>query len=170
MNNTKKKHGYLWTVLNHKCPHCREGNMFEDKNSYKLKSFAKMNTHCAVCGQKMEIEQGFYYGTGYVSYALTVAFSVTTFVAWWVLAGFSVDDNRIFWWLGMNAVLLLLFQPYLTRLSRAMWLSFFVKYDAAWQLAKHIQPNQQLINIRKNQQEIIKEHPHDMHQNHSGKA
>jgi len=91
-----------------------------------------MNEHCSVCGQETEIEQGFYYGTGYVSYALTVAFSVSTFVAWWVLIGVSINDNRVFWWLGLNALLLLLLQPYFMRLSRAVWLSFFVKYDANW--------------------------------------
>lgn len=89
-----------------------------------------MNEHCPVCDQKMEIEQGFYYGTGYVSYALTVAFSVSTFVAWWVLIGVSINDNRVFWWLGLNAFMLLLLQPYFMRLSRTVWLSFFVKYNA----------------------------------------
>ncbi|MEP7163415.1 MAG: DUF983 domain-containing protein [Ferruginibacter sp.] len=130
------KHSYLWAALHHKCPHCREGNMFIDKGSYKLKSFMKMNDNCPVCGQKMEIEKGFYYGTGYVSYALAVAFSVSTFVAWWVLIGFSVDDSRIFYWLTINSILMLLLQPWFMRLSRTVWLSFFVRYNADWQKAK----------------------------------
>jgi uncharacterized protein (DUF983 family) len=131
-----KKHNYLWTMLNHKCPHCRQGNMFLDDGSYKLKSFMKMYERCPDCGQQMEIEAGFYYGTSYVSYALAVAFSVSTFVAWWVLIGFSVDDNRVFWWLSINAVLMLFLQPYFMRLSRTVWLSFFVSYNAQWQLSK----------------------------------
>ena len=97
-----------------------------------FKSFMKMHEHCPVCGQATEIEQGFYYGTGYVSYALTVAFSVSTFIAWWVLIGVSVNDNRVFWWLGTNAVMLLVLQPYFMRLSRTVWLSFFVTYNANW--------------------------------------
>ncbi len=135
MKNNKIKsrgHGYLWTVFNHKCPHCREGNMFKDDNSFHLKTFMKMYDQCPLCGQETDIEPGFYNGTAYVSYALTVAFSVATFVAWWVLIGFSVDDNRVFWWLGGNAILMLLLQPYFMRLSRAVWLSIFVKYDANW--------------------------------------
>jgi len=128
---------YLWTVLNNKCPHCRVGNLFHDKGAYHLKTFMKMNKECPVCGQKTEIEEGFYIGTGYVSYALTVAFSVSTFVAWWVLIGLSVDDNRVFWWLGTNAILMLLIQPYLMRLSRSIWLSFFVSYQANWQTEKN---------------------------------
>jgi len=132
------KPNYLLTVLKHKCPHCRQGDMFLGKSAYTLKGFMKMYDHCPVCGQEMEIEDGFYYGTGYVSYALTVAFSVSTFVAWWVLIGFSVDDNRVFWWLGINAVLLLVVQPYFMRLSRSVWLSFFVHFDANWQPEKRI--------------------------------
>ena len=127
-----KKPGYLWSLLNHKCAHCRQGDMFQTGNSYNLQRFMKMNDRCPVCGQRMEIEVGFYYGTAYVSYALTVALSVTTFVAWWVLIGFSVQDNRFFWWLGINITALILLQPYLMRLSRAIWLSFFVKYNPDW--------------------------------------
>jgi hypothetical protein len=75
------------------------------------------------------MEPGFWYGTGYVSYALTVAFSVATFIAWWVFIGVSVSDNRIFWWLGINAFLLIVLQPWLMRLSRTIYLYFFVRYD-----------------------------------------
>lgn len=126
---TRKKPNYFYALFNHKCPHCRQGNMFVDRSSYHLKSFMMMNKKCPVCGQKTEIEAGFYYSTGYVSYALTVAFSVASFVAWWVLAGFSSGDNRIFRWLGINTFLLLLIQPYLMRLSGTVWLAVFVKYD-----------------------------------------
>jgi len=76
-----KGHGYLWTLLKQRCPHCRQGNMFKDENPYHLKRLFAMNEKCPVCGQRTELEPGFYYGTAYVSYALTVAFSATTFVA-----------------------------------------------------------------------------------------
>jgi hypothetical protein len=46
-----------------------------------------------------------------------------------VIVGLSLHDNRFFWWIGWNAALLLVLQPYLMRLSRTVWLSFFVKYD-----------------------------------------
>jgi hypothetical protein len=95
-----------------------------------------MNPTCPVCGQPTEIEVGFYYGTGYVSYALTVAFSVASFIAWWVIIGFSTEDNRFFYWLGINALLLILFQPIIMRLSRSLWLSWFVKYDPQWRTNK----------------------------------
>jgi hypothetical protein len=99
-----------------------------------------MHDKCPVCGQRTEIEVGFYYGTSYVSYALTVAFSIATFLIWWLLIGFSIDDNRIFYWLTMNAVLLILLQPVFMRLSRTLWLSWFVKYDPNWQQNKAEEP------------------------------
>ena len=128
----KKEHGYLWGGFNHKCSRCRTGNMFQDKSSYRLKSFMKMNERCPVCEQPMEIEVGFYYGTGYVSYVLAVALSVASLIAWWATIGMSLDDNRFFWWMGFNAVLLIVLQPFLMRLSRAIWLSFFVRYNSNW--------------------------------------
>ncbi len=124
--------GYLSAVLTNKCPRCREGNLFESANAYDLKNNMKMNERCPVCGQRTEIEVGFYYGTSYVSYALTVAFSAITFIAWWIIIGISINDNRIFYWLGINSVLMLLLQPVFMRLSRTLWLSWFVKYDPEW--------------------------------------
>jgi len=95
-----------------------------------------MNKDCPVCGQPTEIEVGFYYGTSYVSYALTVGLSVATLILWYLTIGLSTDDNRFFFWLGFNAVLLLLLQPWLMRLSRSLWISWFVKYDADWKQHK----------------------------------
>ncbi len=134
MSKEKGKPSYLLTVLSNKCPRCREGHLFISKNPYALKysRYIKMHDKCPVCGQPTDIEVGFYYGTSYVSYALTVAFSVATFIGWWVLIGFSIDDNRIFWWLGLNAFLLIALQPVFMRLSRTLWLSWFVKYDPQW--------------------------------------
>jgi uncharacterized protein (DUF983 family) len=127
--NTNPARNYLSAVLQCKCPKCRQGDLFLTKQAYDLKNYHKMHEHCPVCGQATEIEIGFYYGTGYVSYALTVAISVATFMAWWVLIGISLDDNRVFWWLGCNALFLILLQPWLVRLSRSLWISWFVTYD-----------------------------------------
>lgn len=91
-----------------------------------------MNKTCPVCGQPTEIEVGFYYGTSYVSYALAVVISVLSLVAWWIVIGLSTSDNRFFFWLGFNAVLLVLLQPWLMRVSRSLWISWFVRYDPDW--------------------------------------
>ncbi|RYF81634.1 MAG: DUF983 domain-containing protein, partial [Chitinophagaceae bacterium] len=71
----------------------------------------KMHKECPVCKQPFDIEVGFYYGSSYISYALTIAISLVTLIAWWLAIGFSVNDNRIFYWLGFNSILLVLLQP-----------------------------------------------------------
>ena len=128
------KKSYLWSTLTNKCPRCRQGDLFVSKNPYHLSEITKMNENCPVCNQPTEIEVGFYYGTGYVSYALTVAYFVSTFVAWKVLIGmsFDLDDNRIFYWMGTAILLLFLTQPILMRLSRSIWLGWFVPYNKDW--------------------------------------
>jgi len=128
----RPKPNYYWSILSMKCPRCRRGPMFKDNNPYKnlsLSHIFDMHDNCPECGQKYDMEPGFWYGTGYVSYALAVAVSATTFVAWLVLIGVSTDDNRIFWWLGLNALTLVVLQPWLMRLSRVLYIRFFVRYD-----------------------------------------
>jgi len=122
----------LLNVLECGCPRCRIGKMFIERNPYKLRTTMKMNEHCPVCGQPFELEVGFYYGSSFVSYALSVAVSVATFIAWWVLIGFSLNDNRVFYWLALNALVLVGLQPVLMRLARSIWLVFFVRYDKDW--------------------------------------
>lgn len=126
------------SMLSMKCPRCRCGPMFKDPNPYKklkLRFIFDMYETCPVCKQQYNLEPGFWYGTGYVSYALAVAVSVATFIAWFVLIGVSTDDNRIFWWLGLNAIFLLVIQPWLMRLSRVIYIRFFVRYDENYEEA-----------------------------------
>ena len=124
--------GFIWSTLTMRCPRCRRGDMFKHSNPYrnlKLSYILDMHDNCPVCRQKFDLEPGFWYGTGYVSYALAVAISAITFIAWWIIIGISVDDNRIIGWLIFNAILLVVIQPWLMRLSRAIYIRFFVKYN-----------------------------------------
>jgi uncharacterized protein (DUF983 family) len=130
--NKKPTPNALWSIFTNKCPRCRRGNMFKNKNAYgklTLKHIFDMPEKCEVCNQTFDMETGFWVGTSYVSYALTVAISVATFVAWFVLIGFGLEDKRIYWWLGLNAFFLLLIQPWLMRLSRVLYIRFFIGYD-----------------------------------------
>ena len=111
-----------------KCPRCQTGQLFTHK-WYQLKHVVDMPKECSVCKQRTELELGFYTGTGYVSYALTVGISVISIFVWWKTIGLSAKDNRIFWWLGLNGLTLVLLQPWLMRISRAIWLSWFFHKD-----------------------------------------
>lgn len=116
--------------------------MFRDPNPYrrfKLSHIFDMYDTCPECNQKFDLETGFWYGTGYVSYALAVAISVASFIAWMVLIGVSTEDNRVFYWLAFNGVLLIALQPWLMRLSRVIYLYFFVSYDAHYKTTKPVE-------------------------------
>ena len=123
------KPNLIWSALTMRCPRCRKGPMFSNDNPWNLKKVFSMPKHCPECNQRFELEVGFWYGTGYVSYGLSVLFCIVSFVVWYFTLGVSTDDNRFFWWMGINIFLLILLQPWLMRISRVLYLYIFVKYD-----------------------------------------
>ena len=116
-----KKPAALPALLAMKCPNCRKGGMFLQKNMFPLKNLLKMPAKCTVCGQKMELEIGFYYGTGYVSYGLTVGFLAFFAVIFALTWGFSYKDKSVFIFMGIAVGLLILMQPWLMRISRVLY-------------------------------------------------
>jgi len=121
----------LPAILKMKCPNCRKGDMYLQKSIFPLKKMMDMPGRCAVCGQKMEIEVGFYYGTGYVSYALAVGVAIFNAVWFGLLVGFSWKDNSIWWYMGITILMMILLQPFLMRYSRVLYLYLFVKYGSS---------------------------------------
>jgi uncharacterized protein (DUF983 family) len=126
------KPNLLVSILQNKCPRCRRGDMYQYKGAFRIKGLMKMNERCPVCGQPLNMEPGFYYGTNMTSYLLAILVSVISFVLWILIIGISLQDSRFFWWIGFNAVLLLALQPPIMRISRTVWLTFFVKYTSNW--------------------------------------
>jgi uncharacterized protein (DUF983 family) len=119
----------LFSIFNFKCPKCHEGELFINKNPYKLNQLALMHEKCNHCGLKYENETGFFYGAMYVSYAFTVAWSVAVFVAQYVISlllGYSVN---LVLYIVILGITMLILGPYLFRLSRATWLNFFNNYE-----------------------------------------
>ena len=88
-----------------------------------------MVERCSSCGQRTEIEPGFFQGTGYVSYGLTVGFSLFTFAIWVLTTGYTLHDKEIFWWLPFNIFFLIILQLWIMRLSRVIWLTAFFHSD-----------------------------------------
>ncbi|HEX6334500.1 MAG TPA: DUF983 domain-containing protein [Flavisolibacter sp.] len=129
--------GYAAAVAGCYCPRCREGKLFRHPVTIRLKRNMEMNPACPVCGQPTDIEVGFYYGTGYVSYVIALLLTGVTFLLWFLTIGFSFQDKRFLAWIITNSLLLLVIQPWLMRFSRSLWLSWFVKYDPDW---KHHRP------------------------------
>lgn len=115
----------LYSIFKMKCPKCHEVDLFVHKNPYRIHGFFDMPKECTVCHQKFEIEPGFYYGAMYVSYAVCVAYLVSIFVALTVLyPSFTLEFFLIS---GIGSMVVL--TPVFFRLSRAIWINFFVDYD-----------------------------------------
>jgi uncharacterized protein (DUF983 family) len=140
MTKPEPHRSYFISIIECRCPRCRLGKMFKNNLSLGLKKNMEMNENCPLCGQVMDIEVGFYYGTGYVSYLIALLITVITFLLWYALIGFSFQDNRFAFWLIANSVLLLAMQPWLMRFSRSLWLSWFVTYDPDWKYHKPEDP------------------------------
>lgn len=140
MPEKNPKRSYFTSVLSCRCPRCREGKLFKYPVSISLKKNMAMHEKCLVCEQATDIEVGFYYGTGYVSYLVALLISALCFFAWWLSIGFSFSDNRFLYWIISNAILLIVLQPWLMRFSRSLWISWFVRYDDNWENKKPNNP------------------------------
>jgi uncharacterized protein (DUF983 family) len=112
----------LYSMIHQKCPKCHEGNLFKSR-AYQ-KGFAKMNETCSHCGLRYEQEPSFFSGAMYVSYALQVALFTTVYVALRVL--FNPETN-VYILCTIGAAILLL--PLTLRLSRSIYINFFIDYD-----------------------------------------
>ncbi|HVK97519.1 MAG TPA: hypothetical protein VM368_06870 [Flavisolibacter sp.] len=140
MEEERASRSYFTTVFSCRCPRCREGKLFKNHVSIRVKRNMEMHKNCPTCGQVTDIEVGFYYGTGYVSYLIAILLTVISFLVWFLIVGFSYQDKRFFYWILFNSVFLLCLQPFLMRFSRSLWLSWFVKYDPDWEYTKPADP------------------------------
>ncbi len=113
----------IYSIIGNKCPKCHKGAFFEDNNPLNLKKVLKMNPTCPNCGFKYEIEPSFFYGAMYVSYGLTVAMSIITFIIMYLI---GLDLIPIF---ISIFVLLVLFTPFTLRLARLIYANMFIHYD-----------------------------------------
>ena len=114
----------LYSILTGTCPVCQEESMYKEKNPFKLGKVYEMHDRCSHCGTKYKIEPSFFYGAMYVSYAVGVAFAVAAFIiAHYFLGGGLL--NSFFAIVGT----LIIFMPIIMRLSRNIWINFFLSYN-----------------------------------------
>lgn len=114
----------LYSVFKNKCPSCHKGNVFISNNPYNLKEFDKMHQTCTCCGEKYEKEPGYFYGAMYVSYGLMVGWFVIT----WAANTFIFNADIINYLIFLIATIVL-FMTLTFRISRLIWLNFFIKFD-----------------------------------------
>ncbi|WP_108422720.1 DUF983 domain-containing protein [Flagellimonas amoyensis] len=120
-----KKGTKIYSILTGSCPKCHEESMYVNPNPYALSQIFKMHERCSHCGTKYKIEPSFFYGSMYVSYGVGIAFAVAAFVISYLFIGTNLVNSFI-------AIVgtLIVFMPVIIRLSRNIWINFFIKYDA----------------------------------------
>ncbi|WP_372944539.1 DUF983 domain-containing protein [Muriicola sp.] len=119
-----KKGDKLYSILTGSCPKCHMESMYENRNPYNLGSLFKMHERCSHCGTKYKMEPSFFYGAMYVSYAVGIAFAVAAFVISFLLLGATLLQTFI-----SIIGTLIVFLPVIIRLSRNIWINFFIHYD-----------------------------------------
>lgn len=100
--------------------------MFDNPNPYG-KGGMKMKDFCDECGQQFELETGFYWGAMYVSYAMTAGWAISNFVLFYFLFQIS-----LLYFIPYLVISLIVLYPLIFRVSRTIYLSFFVYYDPNW--------------------------------------
>jgi uncharacterized protein (DUF983 family) len=118
--------GFLYSVIHSKCPRCNEGDLFINR-FWSYSSIAKMPDNCPICDQDYRIEDGFFLGATYVSYAISVFLTVVTLGIMRLLF-----HSRFPVIAGLMVVELIILLPAIVRISRSVWFNIFVRYDQNW--------------------------------------
>jgi len=122
-----KKGTKIYSIATSTCPKCQNEKMYVNPNAYNLADVFEMHEHCQHCGFKYKIEPSFFFGAMYVSYGVGIAFGVAAFI----ISRFVFNTNLK---ISFGAIIatLVLFMPIIMRVSRNIWINFFVDYDPAF--------------------------------------
>ncbi len=114
----------IYSIFTGCCPVCHEESMYEKSNPYKLNQTLKMHERCSHCSTKYKIEPSFFYGAMYVSYPVGIAFAVAAFV----ISHLILKLNLVISFLVIAGTMIG-FLPVILRLSRNIWINFFMHYS-----------------------------------------
>lgn len=114
----------LYSILTGKCPKCHEESMYVNPNPFALMDVLKIRERCSNCNTKYRMEPSFFFGAMYVSYGVGVAFSVAAFIISYLILGLTLTTSFI-----VIIVTLVVFMPFIMRISRNIWINLFMHYD-----------------------------------------
>jgi uncharacterized protein (DUF983 family) len=114
----------LRSIIRMRCPFCLSGDFFVS-HPYDLKHAGDVHERCASCGRRFSKEPGFYWGALFVSYGLSIGFSLMAYgIAWAIRPDLGI--------LGFFVVVVsatVLAAPYLYALSKIIWANLFFHYE-----------------------------------------
>ena len=118
-----KKGSKIYSILRGKCPRCHEGDFFKYTFTMNIFKVNKIEKKCSQCDLKYMIEPAFYFGALYVSYGITVAICIVTFIISKIIFDLALLPSFI-----TVFIVLILFIPVNLRLSRILWINMFINY------------------------------------------
>lgn len=98
--------------------------MYVNKNPYVITETMKMHDHCSHCGTRYKMEPNFFFGAMYVSYGVAVLIGMLIFLIGYFGFGASVKSSFIAIFVG-----LIVLMPWVTRVSRNIYINMFMHYD-----------------------------------------
>ena len=113
----------IYSIITGYCPVCQKESMYQKSNPYILGQTLHMHERCSHCNTKYKIEPSFFYGAMYVSYPVGIFF-----------AGLSFFISNVLFELGLLTSFfiiigtLIIFLPIILRISRNIWINFFMHY------------------------------------------
>jgi uncharacterized protein (DUF983 family) len=113
-----------YSIFNNKCPRCHQGSLFVKWGDRNYNIFGYTPDKCAVCNQSFVLEQGFYYGSMYISYIIAVALMLPLFIIFYAALDLSFKKT-----LAIVIIIQLVLSPAIYKFSRSLWINLFVSYD-----------------------------------------
>ena len=98
----------LKAILNSRCPHCLEGEVFD--------TFMKMHETCPKCAIKFEREDGYFMMSVFIGYVMAVVALLPIVIALYI------NDATTAWYLLTLLPTLLLLSPIIFHYARMLWL------------------------------------------------
>ena len=117
----------IYAMITGCCPKCHEESMYLDSNPFNVMKIYAMHEKCSHCSQIYKIEPSFFFGAMFVSYGLGVGIGIITFLI--AFYGFQATLKESF---IAIVVVLILCNTLIIRLSRNIWINFFISYDKNW--------------------------------------
>ncbi len=106
-----------------KCPSCRQENMFKKRGLFVYNNPLDMHENCSNCGQKYEIEPGFWIGALWASYPIVVIIETP-----FIFTAIASESLNIWYTYGLMIAAFGVFFPLMVRLGRSIWAHIFIKY------------------------------------------
>ncbi len=116
----------LYSIFKFKCPRCHEGDLYKSSLA-SMQGIYNMHEHCPKCGQRFEMEPGFYWGAMYIGYGLSSGYMLSAMVFFIFVLELTV--NQSFTAAIAGGVFIV---PLVARLARAIWINIYVKYNPNW--------------------------------------